>query len=603
MTDTLPPSNVKAASTTDDVRRAVGRAESRAESRAERRAEAFRGFTDREPTERRDGLDLAEDDQRDRLEPFTPSVLAIRWATTALSLSLAASAFAEADAIVVFGVVVILANAIIRSIVPQHDHGGDRAVAEVIAELAVHVLLVTLTGLWDSPLLFSLMSTVVIAGFARGFAFGLRIAATSAIAVTTGVVLTSSELAIDLVNAVRWSAVLLLVGVVAGYGRRISGEADRQHSIALGRMNRLADANALLFNLHRIAQTLPASLNKDEALDSTISRLRSLVTFDSAAILTLDESDGNWLVARRQAMAIGQILELSEMPGPVRRAIATNAVIVSDDLSIDGPGFNQHSQSAVYAPLMARGVLIGVLCIEARDDHYFSARDIEVLRRYVEPAALAIDNARWFARLRTIGADEERTRIARDLHDRIGQSLAYLGFEMDRVIRRDENDEPVADMLQQLNADIRGVTGEVRETLYDLRTSVGSEKDFARTITEFANRVAERSSITIELDCEGSHRLPIIQERELWRIAQESLINIERHARASLVEIKWRSDGTNALLSIADNGVGFPVGKTGRQDSYGLLGMRERASSIGATLELSSSPGEGTTVRCFLAQG
>ncbi|MEZ5229555.1 MAG: GAF domain-containing protein [Acidimicrobiales bacterium] len=416
MTDTLPPPNVKTLPV-DDIHR----------------IDAFRGLPQSDSFERRDLRDegeLAADERRDRLEPFGPAVLAIRWATVALSVSLAAPAFVEADRFVIVGVIAVIAVAAVRSVTPQRDTGDSRATAEIVAELAVHAVVVTLTGLWQSPLLFSLMSTVVIAGFARGFAFGLRIAATTAAALTAGLLLTTDDLGLgfELPDAIRWSAVLLLVGVVAGYGRRISGEADRQHSIALGRMNRLADANALLFNLHRIAQTLPASLNQDEALDSTISRLRSLVTFDSAAILTLDESDGNWVVARRQAMAIGQLLDTTEMPGPVRRAIASKAVTVSNDLAVDGPGFNPGSGSGVYAPLMARGSLIGILCIEARDVDDFDARDVEVLRRYVEPAALAIDNARWFGRLRTVGADEERTRIARDLHDRIGQSLGVSRF-------------------------------------------------------------------------------------------------------------------------------------------------------------------------------
>ena len=75
------------------------------------------------------------------------------------------------------------------------------------------------------------------------------------------------------------------------------------------------------------------------------------------------------------------------------------------------------------------------MSIEHADAHHFTGRDVELLAGFVEPAALAIDNARWFGRLRTVGADEERTRIARDLHDRIGQSLAYLAFELDRIVK------------------------------------------------------------------------------------------------------------------------------------------------------------------------
>ena len=86
----------------------------------------------------------------------------------------------------------------------------------------------------------------------------------------------------------------------------------------------------------------------------------------------------------------------------------------------------------------------------------------------------------------------------------------------------------------------------------------------------------------------------------MWRIAQEALVNVERHAKASAAAVRWRCDGQAAALEIADDGRGFPDGKAGRIDSYGIMGMRERASSIGATLEIHSEEGKGTVIRCFL---
>ena len=535
--------------------------------------------------------------------PFRPVILAVRWATTIASVALAAQAFLEPDLTVVPWVAAVVANTVIRTVNPLEYNGSTRGLLNLLIEIGLHVLALTATGFWNSPLVFSLVNAVILAGFARGFGFALRIGAASAVAVSLPGLDLAGWTTEAFTEAGQWSTVLLLVGVIAGYARRISGEATRQHSIALNRLNRLADANALLFNLHRIAQTLPASLDQNEVLESTITRLRGLIRFDAACILTIDESDGSWVVARRQAMSIGQLMDYSELPDPARAAVENRDVELCPDLSVDGPGFNTGSQSGVYAPLLARGALIGVLCIEGRDLGQFKDRDRQVMQSFVEPVALAIDNARWFARLRTVGADEERTRIARDLHDRIGQSLAYLGFELDRIVRQDEQELPIGESLHNLRRDLRSVTGEVRDTLYDLRTDVGNDKDFAATIEEFAGRVAERSELLIELDCDEGARLPILQEREMWRIAQEALINIERHANAQEVSVTWRCNGADAALEIVDDGIGFPVGKAGRQDSYGILGMRERASSIGATLELISSPGEGTKVRCFLAQG
>jgi signal transduction histidine kinase len=86
----------------------------------------------------------------------------------------------------------------------------------------------------------------------------------------------------------------------------------------------------------------------------------------------------------------------------------------------------------------------------------------------------------------------------------------------------------------------------------------------------------------------------------MWRVAQEALTNIERHSGATRVRVLWRCNGESAALDVTDNGTGFPIGTAGRLDSYGILGMRERASSIGATLDITSEPGKGTRVRCTL---
>jgi signal transduction histidine kinase len=398
-----------------------------------------------------------------------------------------------------------------------------------------------------------------------------------------------------------WMLVLLMIGLIAGYARRISGEADRQHSLALDRLGRLADANSLLFSLHRVTQTLPASLDLGEVLDTTIGRLRGLFEFDAAAIMVRDETDGVWQLVRREGARLPLRLNDDELPPPVRRVVDDLSVIFVPDLAVaDGPGLAPKATSGLYAVLTARGATIGALVIESSTSSRFGGRDLELLQGFVEPVALAIDNARWFARLRTVGADEERTRIARDLHDRIGQSLAYLAFELDRIVAGQSNGTDVGPSLERLRDDVRGVIREVRDTLYDLRTDVSDSADLPTILEQFAARVHERADLSFDLVLDRDSRLPILQEREMWRIAQEAITNIERHAGASHVRVVWRCNGEAAALDITDDGRGFPSGTAGRLDSYGILGMRERASSIGATLDITSEANKGTRVRCTL---
>lgn len=458
------------------------------------------------------------------------------------------------------------------------------------------------TGYFQSPFAFSTLTAVAVAGFLSGFAVSLRLAAASCVAIALPWLIVTTDRGETARTTTQWAAELFLVGIVTSYARRISSDADEQRTAALDRLGRLGDANDLLFSLHQVAQELPSSLDLDEVLDSTMSRLREMIDFDSAAIVLREEADDTWAVARRFGTRIPEAIASEDLPKPLVVASTAGSVISEPNLlRTGGPGLAPRAGAGVYAPLRARGALVGLLVIEHPDAFKFNARDADLLGGFGEPAALAIDNARWFARLRTVGADEERTRIARDLHDRIGQSLAYLAFELDRIVRKNDRADPVGEDLTGLRSDVRGVVREVRDTLYDLRTDVSDDRTVGEVLEEFARRVTDRSGIDVVIRIDESSRLPRLQERELWRITQEAIVNAERHSEASRIDVFWFSNGVEALTEVRDDGVGMPDGRVGRLDSYGMLGMRERASSIGATLSIDSAPRRGVTVRAALS--
>ncbi len=540
-------------------------------------------------------------DSVDRVAAFSPAILVIRWGTTIASLALSITYITNTDDhTVALWCGVILAYTVVRTTRPIRYTGTVRSLIEVVAEVALLVLAVCMTGFWDSPLIFSLLTAITVAGFARGFGFAVRIGLLASLMVSIPFVV-PDRTPTDVRESAQWSLVLLLVALIAGYARRISGEADRQHTLALDRLGRLADANALLFSLHRVTQTLPASLDLDDVLDTTVGRLRGLFDFDFGAILVFDDTAGDWHLVRREGTRMPLRLTTEDLPRPLRRALEEQKVISVANLpESGGQGLAPKASSGLYAVLPARGSVIGLLAVEHQSEQHFSKRDVELVNGFVEPVALAIDNARWFGRLRTVGADEERTRIARDLHDNIGQSLAYLAFELDRIVTSQARGDDLGTSLERLRDDVRGVIREVRDTLYDLRTDVSDNQDMASILEAYAARVTERSNIGIELYCDKDARLPILQEREMWRVAQEALTNIERHSGATRARVLWRCNGESAALDVTDNGTGFPIGTAGRLDSYGILGMRERASSIGATLDITSEPGKGTRVRCTL---
>src|SRR5207248_7981061 len=168
----------------------------------------------------------------------------------------------------------------------------------------------------------TVLSAVMAAGFARSFGFALRLAIACDLALTIPFWLLSSETSTQrLQDSAQWSAELILVALVAGYARRVFVEAEVRHSLALDRISRLAEANALLSSLHRVAQSLPSSFDLDEILASTISRIREMVDFSSAAILLGDGADGTWTVGIAEGMRLGLELSDAELPPAARSAI------------------------------------------------------------------------------------------------------------------------------------------------------------------------------------------------------------------------------------------------------------------------------------------
>jgi signal transduction histidine kinase len=127
---------------------------------------------------------------------------------------------------------------------------------------------------------------------------------------------------------------------------------------------------------------------------------------------------------------------------------------------------------------------------------------------------------------------------------------------------------------------------------------VTERQDLVTTLDTFLDRVSDRTGIRIDLDHQQTKRLPLRQERELWRIAQEAVTNACRHAAPKTIWVRWYCDGDGALLEVRDDGRGMPSPDALRPDAYGLRGMRERAAAIGGGLAITAAEGGGTLVRC-----
>src|ERR1044072_1401394 len=215
---------------------------------------------------------------------FAALVPGVRWGILALSAFVAAVNGHITTSVVVWGLV-LAAHAAWRARHPVTDPVSEGAAAApmsaipplaIMVEVFLTILAVDSTEYWTSPLAFRLLSVVGAARFAQGFGLGLRVAGVVTLGVGIPFHLELPDFGLEHLGLTgQWGIELVLVAILAGYARRLFGEAEPRHSQALDRVSQLAEANDLLVSLHRVAQSLPASLNIDQVATSTIERMRS----------------------------------------------------------------------------------------------------------------------------------------------------------------------------------------------------------------------------------------------------------------------------------------------------------------------------------------
>ncbi len=517
-------------------------------------------------------------------------VTAVRWGTTTVGLMW--SAILEPRlATLVFGII-LLAYALWRTLRPVEYSGREwRSLLAILGELTLSLTAIVGTNCWNSPYIFVLFTPVIAAGFERGIWHSLRVAVTGIVAVTIAAL--ALGLNTDLASITSWSCELILVACVASYGRHLLERAEIAAAVNLTQLRRLNQANALLVSLNRLAHDLPASFDLQLTIESAVEDVHSSVGAEITALLLLDRFTGTWSVAHARGARLPEAF--TKLPTAIDAVARKETPRFVAALTQERPGLSPTSVAGIYAPLWSGTTQVGLLAIETTKSEQLDDSRLDVVNEVAEQVALAVDNARWFERLQARGAAQERSRIARDLHDRVGQGVAYVAFELDRLCESAEA-ASVGEDLQRLRDDARTIVGELREALYDLRTDVSEQQSLVSIIDEFLGRVHRRSGISVAFDYDEQRRLPVSEEREVWRITQEAIVNAERHSHAEHVQVNWRLDERGGLLVVRDDGGGIASQISDDRASYGITGMRERADVIGARLEITSAKPQGTIV-------
>lgn len=252
--------------------------------------------------------------------------------------------------------------------------------------------------------------------------------------------------------------------------------------------------------------------------------------------------------------------------------------------------------SEMVVPIRSKGEILGVLDLQSDRLNAFDDSDLVTMQSLADQAAVAIQNARLYTQAQQAAMLEERQRLARELHDAVTQTLFSASLIADVLPRTWEKDpQKGRQQLEEVRLLTRGALAEMRTLLLELRPEALADARMDDLLGQLGRVLTGRTDAQVTLESEGQAPLPPAVKAALYRIAQEALNNIARHADATQVEIRYHEEAQLARLSIRDNGCGFDANSVVR-DHFGLQNMRERAAAIRARLGITSQPGAGTHI-------
>ncbi len=346
----------------------------------------------------------------------------------------------------------------------------------------------------------------------------------------------------------------------------------------------------------------------DDALDAMVERVRATSGGSAAAIYSVAEGwDHPVLVAGSEARpprkgTIDKVLTpavLAQALARPRGVVVTHTPLV--DAAQASPGASHvpssPAHSLIATPIQCADRLYGYLAVYHGDRHDLDEGDVELNYLFARQIGLAVDNAELRKRAEQTAIENERSRIARDLHDAVTQTLfsaSVVAEALPWVWERDPAAGRAA--LAELRQWTRGALAEMRMLLMELRPAALIEKPLPDLIRQLGEAAATRLLIPVMTDAVAEVEPPADVKLALYRIAQEALSNVVKHAAASHVEVDYRARSQEVRLAIVDDGCGFEVDARA-EGQMGLCIMQERARQMGAKLTVRSAPGRGTEVR------
>ena len=269
-----------------------------------------------------------------------------------------------------------------------------------------------------------------------------------------------------------------------------------------------------------------------------------------------------------------------------------------------GPGAGRPEDEAARSPGAAAQVTAGTPIAATTGQAAASDGDPALAALAAQNRALLEESQEVRERLQTVSRrlvdaqERERRRIARELHDEAGQALASLRFGLRLLEREIGSPEAVAQRVGELLRTTDAVIDGLRRLAADLRPASLDHLGLAAALRQHARSTAATHGLDVRFKARGfsDQRLPPAVETALFRVVQEAVTNVVRHARASRVDILLEHRGDRVMAMVEDDGVGFHPDDVDRGERFGLQGLRERAEALGGSLTVESAPGSGTTL-------
>ncbi len=394
--------------------------------------------------------------------------------------------------------------------------------------------------------------------------------------------------------------VLAIVRNITERKRMEEALKESEANLAASEARLLAEMQSVLV----ITGALVSEINLNNLLEFIMVQAEHLMNADGAAVLLLSDDNQqlevatpgeSWLRMKpgSQLQVKGSLAELALISQQVQISNCGQ----DDDLtaSIRTLLHTSACPSLLCAPLMVQGKNLGVLLVWSEHERVFTKQDSYLMTLFANQAALALHNAHLHAQNRQLAIEQERHRLARELHDSVTQSLYSMGLAAQAALRllSQNVDSKVRYPLEHIHTLSQMALTEMREQLYNLHPTVLNE-GLVTALAQHCNMLSRQYPLEIEFKADLDSSLSIYHRDTLYYLAKEALWNIVKHASATHVNIVMTSESDQIVVSIEDDGVGFDPSAFTERETMGLRNMKERTKLLGGTLELQSKPGQGT---------